>query len=224
MFDIQKIPQDSKAIKVIAPEDFVGLDRTIFEGLDDKAVESVLKHANRFRGGTLSLSVTVCSRDNCVYKQLCPLLRETREPVGKMCPFEAYAVDTWLAEYAGSLKVDLEDKTDRSQIMELVEADILIARTNAILGSEGMLMLNPACVDPDSGQIIYRKEEHVAMIVKERAQKRRDKILKNFIATRDAKLKGTNKLGKELSEYIASLKARKERIDSEEIKEHQNGE
>jgi hypothetical protein len=67
-------------------------------------------------------------------------------------------------------------------------------------------MNNPVGVDPDTGATIFRKEEHIAMLVKEKAHNRRDKILKAFIATRNEKVKAMKGGPMDPTEYLAKLR------------------
>jgi len=67
------------------------------------------------------------------------------------------------------------------------------------------ILENPISVDPDTGRIISHLEEHVALKVKERVQARRDRILKNFVATRQDRLKTMKSLTEDPTEYMARL-------------------
>jgi hypothetical protein len=176
--------------------------------LTEKELSNIKKYVTKMQYGSSSWMSLVCTgHEGCVYKKLCPLV--DKPPLGKECPFEQMTINTWYREYVVSLQIDEGDKVERSQIMELVEADILNARANAVLGSEGFIMENPVGSDPDTGQPLYRKEEHIAMNIKEKAQLRRDKLLKTFIATREAKLKGMRDIaGEDATTYLARLKAK----------------
>jgi len=107
------------------------------------------------------------------------------------CPIELFFMDKWKDDYTKSLDADWEDKIDRQAIMDLVETDILQARANGIVAKEGFIMENVAGVSPTTGTPFYRKEKHIALDVKDMVYRRKERLLKAMIATREMK----NKLG-----------------------------
>lgn len=86
------------------------------------------------------------------------------------------------------------------------------ARANAIIGDESVIMHQPIGIDPNTGEPIMQRQKHVAFQIKEQSQERKDKILKNFIATRSAKLKGLSEAGVDVTKYMSDLKAKAKRI------------
>lgn len=150
----------------------------------------------------------ICQGNKCVLKALCPLIDLKKFPLGKKCPLELLLANKWKEEYVTSLKADWNDKVDRTLISELIEIDIMSARANTILSDEGFIMDNPVGVNEQTGAPIMRKEIHVAMSLKELLYKRRSKLLKEMIATREAKAKFMKDMVGDPSEYAAKLRAK----------------
>jgi len=175
--------------------------------LDEKQIKEIVKYATSLKWGNTGSVPLMCSGETCSYGKKCPFNKFAKPPIGDSCPWEQLAQKTWTEDYVKSMQVDINDKNERSQIDELVEADIMNARANSILALNptGFILENPISVDPDTGRIISHLEEHVALKVKERVQARRDRILKNFVATRQDRLKTMKSLTEDPTEYMARL-------------------
>jgi hypothetical protein len=150
----------------------------------------------------------ICQGAKCILKKVCPLIGMNKFPLGKKCPLELLLANKWKDEYVDSLKADWNDKVDRMLISELIEIDIMSARANTILSDEGFIMDNPVGVNEQTGAPVMRKEIHVAMSLKELLYKRRSKLLKEMIATREAKAKFMKDMVGDPSEYAAKLRAK----------------
>ena len=148
----------------------------------------------------------ICHGSKCVLNKVCPLVELKQFPLGKKCPLELYLANKWKEEYISSLKADWNDKVDRMLISELIEIDIMGARANTLLSDEGFIMDNPIGINEQTGTPITRKEIHVAMDFKELLYKRRSKLLKEMIATREAKAKFMKDMAGDPSEYAANLR------------------
>jgi len=148
----------------------------------------------------------ICQGTECILGKVCPLVELKRFPIGRKCPMEMYLANKWKEEYMNSLHADWNDKVDRILISELIEIDIMSARANTIISDEGFIMDNPVGVNEQTGAPIMRKEIHIAMDLKELLYKRRSKLLKEMIATREAKAKFMKDMVGDPSEYAANLR------------------
>ena len=181
--------------------------------LNDEDKKNIIEYVTRIKGGNITWLSIICAGNTCIYRKTCPLLAVNKPPLSKRCPFEEIAIRMWEKDYVESLNVDMNDKVDRTQVHELVESDIMISRANVILGVDGFIMDNPVGVDHETGTPVYRKEEHIAINVRERAQKRRDRIMKSFLATRESKVRVMTRTV-DPTAYQAKLRERmKELID-----------
>ena len=180
--------------------------------LTPKEIKKLLRHVNKLKYGDHCSLPMVCGGTECVATKTCPLVEIGKEAIGKACPFEDYAMKQWLKDYQESLQSDLKDKIERSLIMDLVECDILNARANMALSSDGFMMTNPIAVDPNTGDVLNRREEHIALKLKDRAKERKDKILKMFVATRDQKMKQLQSLREDPSKLMAELRRKAQEV------------
>jgi len=198
-------PVIQEIIKYYSDEHIDGITFT------EREMERIIRYAQSLNYGTAVWVPLICTGQAlCVYKHVCPII--DKAPLGKKCIWEMQAVQKWFDDYVQSLEVDTNDKIERSQIMELVEADILNARASAVLGREGFVMENPVGTNPDTGETIFHKELHIAMQIKEKAQFRRDRIMKAFIATRDSKVKSMKGMVADSTEYFAKLREKAAQI------------
>ena len=176
--------------------------------LTELEVKRLVKYATKIRYGDELALPMLCTNSACIASAQCPLVKMGKSPVGHQCPFERYAMTNWRADYARSLNVNEEDKVERGLLMDLVEADILNFRANMVLADEGFIMDNPIGIDQTTGLPVMRHEEHIALSLKKRAQDRKDKVLKMFVATRDSKIKSIASLQHDPSKYMAELRAK----------------
>lgn len=130
------------------------------------------------------------------------------------CPIEMTLMGTWKGQYEMSLVADWNDKVERQAVMDLVEADILSARANGIIAAEGFIMENVVGISESTGEPIYRKEKHVALEVKDMIHRRKERLLKSLVLTREMKKKlgmGGGDPAKKESELLERAKKSKER-------------
>lgn len=198
--------------------------------LTPKEEKQLRKYAVLVKYGDHAMIPMICTGERCICRHRCPLVSFKKTPLGKECPFERFAFNEWEAEYVRSLDIDLDDKVEKEQMRDLVESDILNARANVVLGDEGFIMQNPIAIDSDTGEVLERKEEHIALRLKERAQNRKDKVFKAFVARREDKLKSIAALKQDPTEIMANLrkqgeilaKKHKTAIDAEVVEKVDN--
>jgi len=208
--------KDNQVIKDL----IVGIDEDFAKAymLTEKEIVELKKFALQVGIGDNNLVPMICTADNCILSKRCPMLLMKKPPAGKECPFERYVYNRWYNEYCDALAVDRENKVEREQIQDLVATDVLNLRANIVLGTEGFIMENPIAFNMDTGTVISRREQHVAMLIKEYAQNRKEKINKSFLATRETKAKAASALRKDLTEYLAFLRekgAKTKAVDAE---------
>jgi hypothetical protein len=131
---------------------------------------------------------------------------------------EMALMGTWKAQYEGSLEADWNDKVERQAVMDLVEADILSARANGIIAVEGFIMENAIGISEATGEPIFRKEKHVALEVKDMIHRRKERLLKSLILTREMKKKlgmGGGDPSKKEAELLERARKSREREDAD---------
>jgi len=181
-----------------------------------KAVRTALT-GQIYLGDHASLPM-VCCGPKCPIAATCPLQQIEKAPMGQRCPMEMALMGTWKAQYEGSLEADWNDKVERQAVMDLVEADILSARANGIIAVEGFIMENAIGISEATGEPIFRKEKHVALEVKDMIHRRKERLLKSLILTREMKKKlgmGGGDPSKKEAELLERARKSREREDAD---------
>lgn len=129
----------------------------------------------------------VCSTE-CKFRNDCPLAQKGVEPLGYSCAIEMAMIRHLMAEYIESLGVDTDNLVEMMQLKDLVNQDIQMLRASKTLRMEDFIQENVVGIDAD-GDPIMKKEIHLASVYEERLEKRRQKIFKDLVATRDARVK-----------------------------------
>lgn len=135
----------------------------------------------------------ICTGPVCSIKHVCTL-REARAhddqiqfPIGYTCPVEASLIDFWRQDYYKTLKIDTQDKIERDRIEELLEIDLTLWRISSVIASKGYTVEN--MVGAVQGLPLMKTELNPLLEAKDKAAKRKDRILDELIATREAKEK-----------------------------------
>lgn len=181
------------------------LPATYAKKLSPEKIVEVRKYLHKRLHSDLAVPM-VCLGKNCQFASQCPL--SDNAPVGELCPFEVAAAEKWRQDYIKSLSIRTDDKIEMILLNELVEIDILMARANMIIAQEGFVMENIIGINEQTGEPMYRKEEHVALGVKRMLTQERSKILKAMVATRESKVKLMKDFSKDPSEYLSKLRER----------------
>jgi len=184
---LSKIPKD-----VVAYVSDVLKDPEYFKNNDISAsnIVKLQESMKRFTMGVQASIIQMCN-SGCESHDRCPLVLLRRAPSGRTCPIEmdlyekhtvAYkeAIESRI-EYLGS-GIDISsDQIIKTLIAELVEADILELRANAMVATAGIVENVPAIVS-EMG-VEYRLDEATALKIKREIKKRRDINLRQLLAT-----------------------------------------
>lgn len=143
---------------------------------------------------TSSAVPMLCTGPACQVRHICSL-REVREPnktfefpTGSPCPVEASLIELWRTDYYRTLKIDLQDKIERDRIEELLEIDLTMWYIAGVVAAKGHTIESTVGAT-SSGMPLFKTELNPLLDAKDRAAKRKDKILDELIATREAKEK-----------------------------------
>ena len=146
----------------------------------------------------------ICTGPTCIYAASCPLMPMIENILGSPCPIEDQMMMVWRQQYIDALDVNPENKVEMDRVNELVEADILDMRTSGMLSMGGLFDEQPLGIDRH-GETIYRKEIGVAVNAKMLFKARKDKIIKEFMATREMRAKYRLSKNVDPSSYSANL-------------------
>ena len=129
-----------------------------------------------------------CKADNCPYAKACLLLQNDLAPYGEKCALETSLIEKSLEGYIRDFDLKPDSSyTDFTIVKELVSADIMMERAQALLSQEGLAIEEVYAGSNDANENFYRKEISKSLELYERHSKMRDRLLSNMMATRKEK-------------------------------------
>lgn len=156
------------------------------EGKKRKVAE--LTSPSRTKKALFASIPIVCRGPACPYAEVCPLLKADVAPVGFSCPIEAKLVANTMAAYIEQFDIEDDNFIELSMVREMVDIEVQYMRQDKILSMEHFIQENVVGVDSD-GDPVMRKELHIAVELADKLHKRRQALFKNFLATRESRLK-----------------------------------
>ncbi len=155
---------------------------------EQKAEASEMVRPNKIRTALFASIPLRCRGSECRFASICPLLAKGLAPVGSPCPIEMAAVQQFMTEYINELGVDPSNLVEVSMIRDMVDQEIQHMRTTWLLSMEDFIQENAIGVS-DNGEVILRKELHLAVEMQDRLHKRKKDLRNQLLATREAKAK-----------------------------------
>lgn len=143
-----------------------------------------------------------CKTDSCPYASSCALLPYGLAPLGEKCPWETAMIETRYAAYVEDYDLDEASFTDKTIISELVNIDIMLERTKALLSAEQVPITEVVAGMTESGEEFTRPEVSKAYELYERNLNRKDKILESMLGTRKSR-KGQSEETTSISDLLA---------------------
>ena len=145
----------------------------------------------------------ICKGHKCPQAAVCPL-SELAAPIGRPCPIERIILRKDMEDYKDALDIDELNRIEMDRIRELSEADVIDRRASADIATNGYAQLNIVGVTED-GKPVYKREKSVAIDIKGFYKKKKDTIIREFLATRESKAKAGFKNHLDPSRYAADL-------------------
>lgn len=139
-----------------------------------------------------------CKAENCPYSKACLLLQNDLAPYGEKCALETSLIEKSLEGYIRDFDLNPDSSyTDFTIVKELVSADVMMERAQALLSQEGIAIEEVYAGSNDANENFYRKEISKSLELYERHSKMRDRLLSNMMATRKekARMKVTDEKG-----------------------------
>ena len=143
-----------------------------------------------------------CKTESCPYASSCALLPYGLAPLGEKCPWETAMIETRYAAYVDDYDLDEASFTDKTIISELVNIDIMLERTKALLSAEQVPITEVVAGMTESGEEFTRPEVSKAYELYERNLNRKDKILESMLGTRKSR-KGQSEETTSISDLLA---------------------
>lgn len=126
----------------------------------------------------------VCKKESCPYADSCGLLQYDLAPFGEKCPLETAMIETRWNFYMEDYNLDESSFTDQTIVAELINVDIMLERSKALLSKEQIPITEVVAGMTESGEEYTRPEISKAYELYERGLNRKDKILDNMLGTR----------------------------------------
>lgn len=152
----------------------------------EAAVELV--RPSRVKHTIFSAIPMTCEGPLCEYASTCPLMQKNIAPLGKPCPIEMSIVFTFGQELCREWGVDQDNLGEMGMVRDYVDQEVQQLRKTKILAKEHFIMENVAGVDQE-GNIITKKELHLAIPYEDAIHRRKERIRNAFLATREARAK-----------------------------------
>lgn len=189
-------------------------DRILSSQLSREQGDRMNSRIRQLGTGIWSVFPMICTGDRCPYRGRCPLQTEGMAPDNESCPLEAYLMTQYMTEYMKALNVLQTDKVEMDQIGTVVMCDMIIMRIRNYMARrpDGHIDESPIGVD-DSGNIILKRDISKEILIEEKYQKIKDKLLESLLATREVRAKYNI-----IDENDPGVKAAKLRFRAQELK------
>ena len=128
-----------------------------------------------------------CKAHQCPYADSCVLLDAGLATQGEKCPWETALIETRYAAYVKDYNLDESSFTDRTLISELVNIDVMLERTKALLAKEQVPITEVVAGMTESGEEYTRPEVSKAYELYDRNLNRKERILDSMLGTRKSK-------------------------------------
>lgn len=144
-----------------------------------------------------------CKADTCPYANTCALLPYGLAPFGEKCPWETALIETRYAGYMQDYDLDSASFTDTTLVSELINIDVMLERTKALIAEEQTPITEVVAGMTESGEQYTRPEISKAYEIYERNLNRKERILESMLGTRKSR-KGQQEQDSSLQEILAS--------------------
>jgi len=172
-----------------------------------------------------SMAITCSGVKDCPYHEECPFVEgeDLSAPEGKKCPTEFLLARDLFTAYKEELSPDAENITILGMIKDLVQAEIVIQRSQKIMSRDGDLIEQvPVGITMDSSgnsHVVERPEVTKAMEAWERAVRLKQRTLVLLNATPKDRAASGLSTYKDPSTYAAELIARYEAIKRKQLED-----
>lgn len=162
-----------------------------FSTLGQEAKSAAMSMLSTKTGLYAKIPIT-CKAEGCPYESSCALLPYGLAPVSEKCPWEIALIETRYAGYMNDFGLDLDTAsfTDSTLVSELINIDVMLERTKALMSIEDTPITDVIAGMTESGEQYTRPEISKAYEIYERNLNRKERILDMMMGTRKSK-KGT---------------------------------
>lgn len=148
----------------------------------------VSKHLNSVKTGLYAIYPIPCKQGKCPYGSSCIALQNNiQPPYGEPCVIETNRIENLIIEYSQQFNLDSSSTTDRIQIKELIQLDILMDRCQILMAQDVDILQDIEAGMTDKGEVFTQPVVSRYYDAWERMSKRRQSIMNDMMATRRSK-------------------------------------
>lgn len=187
--DIRHEIEDTKAQEAIAlRENFEANVNNVWghSALGMEAKSAAMSMLSTKTGLYARVPIT-CKGDGCPYETTCALLPYGLAPMGEKCPWETALIETRYAGYMNDYDLDSSSFTDNTIISELINIDVMLERTKALMAKEGVPITDVVAGMTESGEQYTRPEISKASEIYDKNLNRKERLLDLMLGTRKSK-------------------------------------
>jgi hypothetical protein len=160
--------------------------------------KTITTRYTRFSGTVFSLEVekykTYIANDiithNCSYSEVCPIHQAELTSVGDRCPIETDLTRDMFVSYCQELMINPDyDKVQAGLVKDLCSVEIQALRANKLMSFKDFIVDVVDAINPRTGEVIYRKDLHIAILWSEKLINQKIRILDTLAATPIIKVK-----------------------------------
>lgn len=148
----------------------------------------ISKHLNSVKNGLYSIYPIPCKQGGCPYGASCIALQNNIEPpYGEPCVIETTRIEQLIVQYSTQFDFDSASATDRIQIRELVQLDILMDRCQNLMAQDVDILQQVVAGITEKGETFSQPIVSKYYDAWERMSKRKQSLLDDLMGTRKSR-------------------------------------
>lgn len=151
-----------------------------------------------------------CKGEECDFADICLYYKLQIAPVDYPCPEEVDLVTRMVPQLIQDLEIDSESYVELNMVQEYVDSIIQEHRAQKYLALTNDIVPRTIAIDPTTALPVYQDDFAPALITKEKALKKKERLRKELVATREARLKFKIAKPEDESKKAADLRRRAE--------------
>lgn len=148
----------------------------------------VSKHLNSLKNGLYAVYPIPCKQGQCPYGSSCIAYQNNiQPPYGEPCVLETNKIENLIIQYSLQFDLDSASTTDKIQIRELIQLDILMDRCQCLMSRDVDILQDVVVGITDNGETYTQPTVSKYFDAWERMSKRRQSLMEDMLATKKAK-------------------------------------
>lgn len=165
---------------------------------------------------TFGMAQTVplnCKDADCDFADICLYHKMGIAPEGNPCPEEVDVIFRMVPQLIEDLEVDPENYVELNMVQEYVDAIIQEHRAQKYLALTNDIVPRTVAIDQTTGAPIKQDDFSPSLLNKEKAQRKKERLRKELVATREGRLKHKISNPEDESQRAARMRERMEEAE-----------